>query len=100
MGSKDRANNLWMAEGSAASTALDRCQLAPVKGLFTHCKHHKVRKQQSVQAEIPAEVLGIDAGVHDKHAGVEAGGRNRRPAALQDEETGLQSFSHGEGSRE
>ena len=64
VGAKDRTNNLWMAEGSAASTSLDRCQLAPAEGLLTHCKHHKVRKQQSVQAEVPTELLRVDPGVH------------------------------------
>src|SRR5437660_4119963 len=100
VGAKDRTNNLWMAEGSAASTTLDRCQLASVKGLFTHCKHHKGRKQQSVQAEVPAELLRVDPGVHNEDPGVEARGRNRRPAALEDQETGVQGFGHGQGSGE
>ena len=62
-----------MAEGSAASTALNRRQLASVKGLFTHCKHHKVRKQQSVQAEVPAELLRVDPCVHNEDPYVEPG---------------------------
>src|SRR6266516_2491141 len=100
VGAKYRTNNLWMSEGSAASTSINRCQLASVKGLFTHCKHHKVRKQQSVQAEVPAELLRVDPGVHNKDPGVEARGRNRRPAALQDQEAGVQGFRHGQGSAE
>ena len=89
-----------MAEGSAASTSLDRCQLAPAEGLLTHCKHHKVRKQQSVQAEVPAEVLRVDPGVHDEDPGVGVRRRNRRPAALEDQEAGVDGFGHGQGSGE
>src|SRR5712692_7336224 len=100
MGPKDRANNLWMAEGSAASTALDRCYLLPIEGLFTHCKHDKVSKQQPVQTEVATEVPGVDAGVDDEDAGVEARRRDGGPAPLQQEDPGVEPPCHLEGLAE